>query len=79
MTLSHTSHLGRKLAKSMACAVTDFSMIAEGDRILCAVSGGKDSYAMHTLLLDLAKRAPFGSTSSPSTSTRGTPVTRATS
>jgi tRNA 2-thiocytidine biosynthesis protein TtcA len=42
----------------MARAVTDFEMIAEGDRILCAVSGGKDSYSMHELLIDLARRAP---------------------
>jgi tRNA 2-thiocytidine biosynthesis protein TtcA len=50
--------LRRKLGKAMARAITDFTMIAEGDRILCAVSGGKDSYAMHALLVDLQKRAP---------------------
>ena len=52
------SPLRRKLAKAMARAIADFDMIAEGDRILCAVSGGKDSYALHALLVDLAKRAP---------------------
>jgi tRNA 2-thiocytidine biosynthesis protein TtcA len=50
--------LRRKLARAMGRAITDFDMIAEGDRILCAVSGGKDSYAMHALLVDLARRAP---------------------
>ncbi|HZF53489.1 MAG TPA: tRNA 2-thiocytidine(32) synthetase TtcA [Polyangiaceae bacterium] len=50
--------LRRKLGRAMARAVTDFEMIAEGDRILCAVSGGKDSYSMHELLVDLARRAP---------------------
>jgi tRNA 2-thiocytidine biosynthesis protein TtcA len=50
--------LRRKLGKAMARAVTDFAMIADGDRILCAVSGGKDSYSMHELLVDLARRAP---------------------
>ena len=53
-----SSPLRRKLAKALASAVTDFAMIADGDRILCAVSGGKDSYAMHALLVDLQQRAP---------------------
>jgi tRNA 2-thiocytidine biosynthesis protein TtcA len=50
--------LRRKLGKAMVRAIADFGMIAEGDRILCAVSGGKDSYGMHALLVDLARRAP---------------------
>ncbi len=48
----------RKIARAMGQAIADFSMIEEGDRILCAVSGGKDSYVMHELLADLAQRAP---------------------
>ncbi len=50
--------LRQKLARAMSKAIADFSMIEEGDRILCAVSGGKDSYAMHALLVDLQRRAP---------------------
>jgi tRNA 2-thiocytidine biosynthesis protein TtcA len=52
------SPLRKKLAKAMSRAIADFDMIQDGDRIMCAVSGGKDSYALHELLLDLKKRAP---------------------
>lgn len=48
----------RKLERALSRAIADFGMIAEGDRIMCAVSGGKDSYTMHALLVDLARRAP---------------------
>ncbi len=50
--------LEKRLGRAMAKAIDDFQMIAEGDRILVAVSGGKDSYTLHHLLALLAKRAP---------------------
>ncbi|MEZ4437809.1 MAG: tRNA 2-thiocytidine(32) synthetase TtcA [Polyangiaceae bacterium] len=50
--------LRARLGRSMGQAIADFAMIEDGDRILCAVSGGKDSYVMHELLVDLARRAP---------------------
>ncbi len=38
-------------------AIDDFDMIAEGDRVLVAVSGGKDSLALWDILLDLGYAA----------------------
>ena len=52
-------HLERRLTRDMGRALNDFHLLDDGDRLLVAMSGGKDSYSLLVLLRDLQKRAPI--------------------
>ncbi|RSD31372.1 tRNA 2-thiocytidine(32) synthetase TtcA [Vibrio pectenicida] len=51
--------LQKRLRRNVGNAIIDYNMVEDGDVVMACISGGKDSFAMLDILLQLQKSAPI--------------------
>ncbi|RLA21718.1 MAG: tRNA 2-thiocytidine(32) synthetase TtcA [Gammaproteobacteria bacterium] len=56
---TNLNKLQKKLRRNMGQAIADFEMIEEGDKVMVCLSGGKDSFTMLDILMNLQRSAPI--------------------
>ncbi len=57
-TRTNFNKLQKRLRRNMGSAIADYNMIEDGDKVMACLSGGKDSYVMLDILMNLQRNAP---------------------